>query len=156
MLKPCARHASILCAHETIGAVNLSTASATISVGLEQCHYWVSFSGYPRYSSRSKTRAYAPPGPSVAGGWLGIVLPRDKSLSPARGDAGYNGPGNWCDQPSPEMSDLRGNGQHRSARVNGRETHPALAASQAVQAEAGALGLTPRARRLRAGAIRRP
>src|SRR5438093_248766 len=119
MLQPCTRHAGILHAHETLRLVNLSTASATIAGGLERCHCWEFFSGYLRGSSRSKTRAYAPPGPSVAAGWRGIVLPRDRSLSPARGDAGYNGPGSWRDQPSLGMSDLRGNAPHRNVRVNG-------------------------------------
>src|SRR5262245_16173061 len=124
-------------------AVNLSTTSATISVALARCHCWAFFCGYPRYSSRSRTLAYAPPGPSVVGGWLGSVLPRDRSLSPARGDARYNGPGSWRDQPSLGRSDLRGNGQRRSARVNGLETRPARAAAAVVQACVGGAGLTP-------------
>src|SRR5215471_32585 len=119
MFKPCTRHAGILRLHATSRVVNLSTACATISVGLERCHCWVFFSGYPRCSSPSKTRAYAPPGPSAAAGWHGIVLPRDRSLPPARDGVGYNGPESWRDQPSPEKSDLRGNGRHRNARVNG-------------------------------------
>src|SRR5215831_1853403 len=119
MLKPCTRHAGILRAYKTMRMVNLSTACATIAVGLEWCHRQAFFSGYLRYSSRSRTRAYVPPDPSVAGGWRGIVLPRDRSLSPARGDAGYNDPGSWRDQPSHERSDLRENDPHRNARVNG-------------------------------------
>src|SRR5262245_11712722 len=100
MLQPCTRHVGILRDQETMCAVNLSTACATISVGLEQCHCWAFFSGYLRYSSPSRTQAYAPLDPNAVAGWRGIVLPRDRSLSPARGDAGYNGPGSWHDQPS--------------------------------------------------------
>ena len=74
MLKPCTRHSAYSFhsfRHHCCGSVGVPLPEH--------------FSGYPRYSKPSATRAYAPLAPSAVGDCSGIVLPRDRSPSPARG-----------------------------------------------------------------------